>query len=523
MSEDTELTALAGSTPRARPQSAPGGPIDPASLVDVTIHLRPRTDLAPGSPVSPLRGAFLTRSELAATRGASPRDVALVENFARSRSLEIVEIDPPARRVRVRAGASLVAATFGVEFQRYEHPQGAYRTHLGPVMLPTALLDVVVAVLGLDSRTQATPKFLRARNASAPSYSPSRVAELYGAPAGASAPGVRVALIELGGGFATADIGAYFDGLGIVAPSVSAVEIDGGRNEPTGSASGPDTEVMLDIEVVGAVARGANIVVYFCPNTDQGFADAILAAVHDTARAPHIISISWGGPESGYTAQAISVFEAALSDAARVGVSVFVAAGDGGSSDGVNDGDAHVDYPASSPQVVGCGGTHIESSANTISAEVVWNDLPSGGATGGGVSSLFPVPTWQADSHVPPSTNPGHASGRGVPDVAADADPESGYQIRVDGEDIVVGGTSAVAPFYAALAALAIAQAGSAIGFVTPHLYQGGGAFRDITVGDNGAYQARAGWDPCTGLGAPKASALIALLASLAMPSSPTP
>lgn len=517
MPEGPTSVALPGSIPTPRGTPSPTRSIDPTSLIDVTVYLRPRTDRAPGRPLSPIGKRFLSRSELAATRGAAPRDVTAVESFARSRSLAVLEVDAPARRVRLRASASLLAATFGVELLSYDHPEGPFRTHRGPVMVPLEFDGVVVAVLGLDNRPQAATHFRRSTNAAAPSYSPVTIAELYGAPSGATAPGVSVALIELGGGFAPTDIDAYFKGLGVTAPTVSAVSVDGASNSPTGSASGPDTEVMLDIEVVGAVARGADVAVYFAPNTDQGFADAILAAVHDTTRTPHIVSISWGGPESTYSAQAISVFEAAFTDAASVGVSVFVAAGDNGSSDGVSDNDAHVDYPASSPQVVACGGTHLNVVAGAISSEVVWDDLPSGGATGGGVSATFPVPTWQSAARVPPSVNSSGARGRGVPDVAADADPDSGYQVRADGENIVVGGTSAVAPLYAGLAALAVAQAGGPLGFLNAHLYSlGDAAFRDITSGNNGAYDAAVGWDPCTGLGSPKAAALIAALVAAA-------
>jgi kumamolisin len=513
MTDGTELVALPGSIPSPRGTASPTRSIDPTSLVEVTVYLRPRTEPAPGVPLSPIGGRFLSRSELAATRGAAPREVTAVESFARSHSLDVIEIDPAARRVRLRASASLMAATFGVELLRYDHPDGPFRTHLGPVMLPREFDGVIMAVLGLDDRPQAATHYRRSKDAAAPSYTPAAIAELYGCPTGATAPGVCVALIELGGGFAPTDIDAYFKSLGIAAPTVTAVGVDGASNKPTGSTSGPDTEVMLDIEVVGAIARQTNIAVYFSPNTDQGFADAILAAVHDTARHPHIISISWGGPESTYTAQATSVFEAAFTDAASVGVTVFVAAGDNGSSDGVSGSEAHVDYPASSPQVVGCGGTHVNVVAGAISSEVVWDDLPAGGATGGGVSATFAVPTWQASTGVPPSANPGGGSGRGVPDVSGDADPETGYQIRVDGDDIVVGGTSAVAPLYAGITALAVAQVGGPLGFINPHLYPlGAKAFRDITSGTNGAYDAGVGWDPCTGLGSPKAAALIAAL-----------
>jgi kumamolisin len=464
--------------------------------------------------VTKSRGTFLSRNELAETRGAAPADVAAVEVFARSHDLGVLEVDPAGRRIRLSGTAKAMASAFGVEFQHYEHPGRDYHSHGGPVMLPGDLGDVIVAVLGLDDRPQAETRFRLSKDP-ASSYTPVAVGHLYGVSPSANAAGVCVALIELGGGYTANDLATYFTGLGLTAPTVSAVAVSGGANDPTGSTSGPDTEVMLDIEVVGAIAQGASIVAYFAPNTDQGFADAISAAVHDDTHKPQVISISWGGPESTYTIQTTSVFEAAFTDAASVGVTVFVAAGDNGSSDGVSDGAAHVDYPASSPQVVGCGGTHVDTTNGAITSEVVWNDLPSGGATGGGVSASFAVPAWQASAHVPVSANAGGGAGRGVPDVAANADPESGYQIRADGDELVVGGTSAVAPLYAALAALAIAHEGQALGFINPRLYSlGDTAFRDITSGNNGAYRAGVGWDPCTGLGSPRAASIISSLSA---------
>jgi kumamolisin len=510
MSDNVTPVPLPGSIPPPHGVATLAGMADPSSTVDVTVYLRPRADHTEVTSAD----RFLTRDELAAARGATPSDVAEVESFARSRGLQIVEVDAAGRRIRLNGTVAEMSAAFGVEFQRYEHPERGYRSHAGPVMLPGNLSDVIVAVLGLDDRPQAETRFRLSKDA-ATSFTPVAIGELYGVPAKQSASGVCVALIELGGGYRQSDLETYFVGLELVTPSVSAVAVNSGSNDPTGSTSGPDTEVMLDIEVVGAVAQGANIVVYFAPNTDQGFADAVSAAVHDDTHKPHIISISWGGPENTYTAQATAVFEAAFGDAAAVGVTVFVAAGDNGSSDGATDGDAHVDYPASSPQVVGCGGTHVDVSDGAIASEVVWNDLPSGGATGGGVSATFPLPSWQSSAHVPGSANASGASGRGVPDVAANADPESGYQIRADGDDLVVGGTSAVAPLYAALTALAIAKDGQPLGFINPQLYAlGNGAFRDITAGNNGAYHAGVGWDPCTGLGSPKAADIISSLSA---------
>jgi kumamolisin len=229
-----------------------------------------------------------------------------------------------------------------------------------------------------------------------------------------------------------------------------------------------------------------------------------------------VISISWGGPESSWTAQSLQAYDQAFQEAALLGVTVCCAAGDDGSSDGVGDGQAHVDFPASSPYVLACGGTQLEGSSGAISAEVVWNEGTMGGATGGGISEFFPVPTFQGTADVPPSVNPGGKSGRGVPDVAGDADPATGYQIRVDGRQLVFGGTSAVAPLWAGLTALITQHLGHPVGYLNPLLYSSqlanAGAFHDITTGDNGAYQARQGWDPCTGVGSPDGAKLMQAL-----------
>jgi kumamolisin len=167
-----------------------------------------------------------------------------------------------------------------------------------------------------------------------------------------------------------------------------------------------------------------------------------------------------------------------------------------------------VDFPASSPFVLACGGTRLEAADDEIAREVVWN--AAGGATGGGISDVFAPPQWQSSAGVPPSANPGGRRGRGVPDVAGDADPATGYRVRVDGRDAVFGGTSAVAPLWAALVARINQRLGTPVGFVNPRLYAApSGAFNDITSGTNGAYDAAAGWDPCTGLGTPDGAALL--------------
>jgi kumamolisin len=272
---------------------------------------------------------------------------------------------------------------------------------------------------------------------------------------------------------------------------------------------------MLDIEVVGATANGAKIVVYFAPNTDQGFLDATNAAVHDAKNKPSIISISWGGPESSWTAQSLSAFNSAFQDAATMGVTVCAASGDQGSTDGVADGSLHVDFPASSPFVLACGGTNLQVVAGKP-VEIVWNELAkSEGAGGGGVSSVFPVPDYQSKLTLPKNSQ--GTAGRGVPDVAGDADPETGYQVRVDGVNTIIGGTSAVAPLWAGLIGRINQAGGKPVGFVQPVLYAAAPAgFHDITSGSNGdpgkPYNAGPGYDVCTGLGTPDGVAVMSVL-----------
>jgi kumamolisin len=263
---------------------------------------------------------------------------------------------------------------------------------------------------------------------------------------------------------------------------------------------------MLDIEVSGSIAPGSKIVVYFAENTDAGFLNAITTAIHDSTNAPSILSISWGGPESSWTQQAMTSMDEAFQSAAAMGVTVLVAAGDDGSTDGVTDGEQHVDFPSSSPNVLACGGTKLVGSGTTISSEVVWNEEANNeGATGGGVSGFFALPSYQSSAGVPASSNPQGFAGRGVPDVAGDADPTTGYNTLVDGQSGVIGGTSAVAPLWAGLIALINQGIGKPVGFINPLLYQNpnAGDFNDITSGNNGAYSAGPGWDPCTGLGSP--------------------
>jgi kumamolisin len=459
-------------------------------------------------------GSRMTRAEFARRHGPDAASVKLVKAFAKEFGLAVAMPKEAGRRtIHLTGSAAAMQTAFGVELKQHTINGKKYRVREGSICLPEELSGQVEAVLGLDNRPQAKPhNRVATPHATNVQYTPVQVAELYSFPANPSAAGETIGLIELGGGYKTADLKAYFKTLGLAVPTVTAVLVDGGKNAPS-NANSADGEVMLDIEVSAAVAPGAKIAVYFTPNTDQGFIDAISTAVHDTTNKPSVISISWGGPESTWTAQSMTALDSACQAAAALGVTITVAVGDNGSTDGVAGTTNHVDFPASSPHVLACGGTKLVVSGSTITSETVWNELAANeGATGGGVSDVFPLPSWQTNTNVPVPTVAG--GGRGVPDVAGDADPSTGYTIRVDGETLPIGGTSAVAPLWAGLIALANAANGVSAGFVNPTFYASGAAkaFHDITQGDNPAFSAGPGWDACSGLGSPIGTAIIAAL-----------
>lgn len=493
------------------------GPVDPSRRIEVTVILRRQEELGevPSAPLS--------RDELASRYGASSVDLDLTVRTFTDLGVEVVESDAASRRIRLTGTAERLSRIFGTSLDELTSngPGGTAVTHrhrTGGLQIPAALDGVVVAVLGLDDRPQARPQFRAIPlAATATSYTPPQLGKIYNFPDGTDGTGQTVAILELGGGYGQQDLETYFGGLGIPTPTITAVGVDGGANQPGQDPSGADGEVLLDVEVVGALAPKANIVVYFAPNTDAGFLDAIIAASHANP-APAAISISWGQSEDAWTAQARTAFDQAMADAAVLGVTVTAAAGDNGSTDGAADSRDHADFPASSPHVLACGGTRLQADAATgvISAETVWNDGPNS-ATGGGYSDVFPVPSWQSGvvGHAKHKPAPKKA-GRGVPDVSGVADPQTGYQVRVDGKDMVIGGTSAVAPLWAALIARLAQATDRHFGLIQPLLYQNGtqaaSGFHDITKGSNGSYHAATGWDPCTGLGSPDGKALLALL-----------
>ena len=580
MADSRKRVVVPGSEKKALPNAKIVGKLDPNERIEITVVIRPRSDAAPNGRVAasasdtsrqlPEQRQYLSRESFAAERGADPKDVVQVEAFAKEHNLTVVEASLQKRAIRLAGTIRDLTAAFEPNLKKSRVGSRIVRMRTGGISVPTDLKDVVVAVMGFDDRPAARPhvRFLsessgntgrktaaskgskkpratkpekkgaKPRASGGSSFDPPEVARLYDFPPNLQGEGQCIGIIELndfdqdhnptGTGFSLSDLKTYFTSLGVPIPNVNAIGVssnDGtGANVP-GTDANADGEVMLDIEVAGAVAPKANIAVYFALNTDDGFLAALNTALHDNVRKPSVISISWGSSEDANTQQALTAFNQALQDAAALGVTVCCSAGDDGSSDirkpADRDGAPHVDFPASSPFALACGGTRLVGSGASIADETVWND--GRGATGGGVSNHFPRPAYQSTSGVPKS--PTGNVGRGVPDVAGDADPHTGYNVRlVGGDPDIIGGTSAVAPLWAGLIALmneGLSKQGKPpVGLINPILYQlpaASSSFHDIVNGNNdleglGKYAARPSWDPCTGLGSPDGKALAAAI-----------
>jgi len=464
--------------------------------IEVSLYLKSR-----GGAAQAVAGAADPRAALAADRATHHKDdIARVRRFAAEHGLEIATVEPARRLIKLSGSVAALQAAFGTQIDLYRQGDRQFRARTGMLHLPADLLPIVEAVLGLDDRPAAFAKALPMTTPVPAGYRPNQVAALYDFPTGVTGAGQCIALIELGGGYLESDNQAAFTAMGLAVPTVVAVPIDGAANSP-GQSAAADAEVALDLQVAGGVAPGARLAVYFAPASFAGFVDAVSAAVHDTVLRPSVISISWGVNETAWSAAARQAMDGAFQDAATLRVSVFVAAGNNLATNGAADGQLNVQYPASSPWAIGCGGTLIATEGNAIVSEVVWSDTGNGEGTGGGLSTLYPVPDFQQAAH--------NGAGRGVPDVAGNAAQPSGYLIQVGGASKVIGGTSAVAPLWAGLAALINERATLPIGFFLADLYAAPDLLRPITEGDNKpkgtsvGYAAGPGWSACTGLGVP--------------------
>jgi kumamolisin len=542
---------------------------DPEHRIKVSIYVRRNPNrhakmlpnLQTLNAALPGKRRYFTDAEFNDFYGADPADLKKVEAWAKVSNLKVLEASVPKRRVLVEGTINDVSKAMGVQLNDYEHPKtGHYRGREGQIFLPPDVHDLIEGVFGLDTRPVG--RMRRRRSGAAPmrwdsmkparaetmranvanpwpgTFFPPDAAQLYHYPPDLDGSDQNVAIFAFNGGsmgdprggYSLAALKNYFEQvLGRRTPAISDVVVQGPGNDPgpdspqSGQQGDATGEVMLDMCVVGSLAPGAKIFMYFTTFTSQGWVDALHEAIADDNDIA-VISISYGNPEDdphgAWTKMGVKVVNAALEAAAAKGITICCASGDDGSTDQDPDRRAHVDFPASSPNVLGVGGTRLEASDDnkSISSESVWNEQMQGdGAGGGGISAVFTKPDYQNSVNVPPSANPPHKIGRGVPDVAAVADPQTGVVImHVDGQHLEpIGGTSAAAPLWAALIARLNQGLQARCGFLNTVLYMqfATGILNDITEGNNGAYAAGPGWDACTGLGSPDGQQLLQALA----------
>lgn len=503
----------------------------------ITLVLRPQLPIPPvRHPAAP----HLTHPAYELSHSASREDIASIRAFAALHNLIVTSASPLRRTITLAGATGDIAQAFDIDFHAIEHQHGDYITPSRPPSLPHHIADIVETVLGLHSR----PAYRRHRRLTAAKpgdlHSIPALAEKYQFPPNTDGHGQVIALIELGGGFHLSDIEQYCASLGLPTPHISIVDVDGTTNQPASphqihrllqavdgdAALTPEeldspvmesaqatVETTMDIEIVAALAPAARIVVYFAPPDEQGIHNAILRAIHDTGHRPSIISISWGEPEVTVTDAYAHAVDRAFLAAAQLGITVCASSGDSGALNHSPDHLPTVNFPASSPHCLACGGATSRFLEANLLEEVVWNSTHNGikGATGGGVSRKFPLPPWQASADVP--LGPTGQPGRGVPDVAGPADPRFGAEILVAGRTCSSAGTSAVAPMWAALIARCNQALNARCGHLHHFLYNldhaTRPALRNITTGHNDFYHARPGWDACTGHGTPHGEHLL--------------
>jgi kumamolisin len=502
---------------RSEPEGAVAvGSVEPNERITLTVYIKRRSPdkCRPGSTEDLARFARpITYAGLAAQRARTHAlAAARIARFAKRSRLIVREIDLPRRRVVLEGSARRMAKIFGATLRIYDNGQLRFQARTGPLLIPKEIAPWTRAILGFDQRPLVRNL---AGIGSGEGLWPNQVAALYGIPRDRDVSMQCVGIVALGGGYLPSDLAVAASQMGQVPPVVIDQSVSGATNS-FGGGSSFDQEIALDLQVLAGLLPRARIIVYFTPNTRRSLTDAIHQAVFDEVNRPSVLSLSWGSAEKFWSPADRDAVQAALADAARLKVSVVIAAGDELATGGLIDGKAHVWFPASSPYALGCGGTALTLNEGTIAGETVWKENFTG--TGGGISDVFPVPAYQNHLLLPPSVNDGGIR-RGVPDVAAAAARTPGYRIVVGGQTTVKDGTSAATPLWAGLIAIANAERGSRIGLVNSFLYANRGVCRPITQGDNRVngkgYDAGPGWNACTGLGVPNGAKVLAALSAI--------
>lgn len=497
-------------------------------MATATLILRRRLDgmklkaLEDFSNVRNDNAAFRNRMSFAVTHGADPAEMDQVVAFAEGHGLAILERHAARRSVVVRGRVGAMNRAFAVRLTDYISPRGKYRSHPGSVQVPSSIAKFVEAVIGLNERPVPAKHWVTRRQTmtdppNTTSVNPQQVAVLYNFPPGDGA-GQTIGIYEMTTGdgppgYAKEDLVRTMQAFGgnLKVPAPVDVSVDGVANSGVS-----DGETGLDITVAGAIAPAATLAVYFTGPTPQNILHAIQRMVHpgETDPQPTILSISYGWGPDDEAAQSLSdqvytQLGQLFQDAANLNITVLVSSGDSGAFV-ASQTQAQTSYPSTEPWVISCGGTAVGNIQDSSFEQYAWNDGAQGGASGGGVSARFPVPSYQTTVTLP-KRNGTKKAGRGVPDIAGNASPFSGYPQFVNGQQEEIGGTSAVAPLYAGLIARVNANLGHPVGFINPLLYSlKGSEFNEIASPPGPAnnsfngvtgYSVTKGWNAVTGLG----------------------
>ena len=500
----------------------------PKKRVRFTLHLHHRKPLPVDrySLAQPSDRKYLKRKQFIKRHAPGIKEFQQVKSFAESHGLRIVEHDAFSSTVVLEGRVSDCNQALGIKIHKRQDVRGTHRGFSGVIRIPAELANVVAGVTGVDNapiaeRLPAIASGTYMDNSEC--WFPREVAELYDFPA-TDGCGETVGIVQLGGGYDPRDIRGYFKLNDLSVPDITYLPKPRFLDTTTIPAADRPyvIECAADLQIAGTIAPAASYVIYFADSTHDGILNAYYNLLSKSPRRPTIISISYVIAEELVSKQQMSLFNRAAQVAAALGVTTCVASGDGGSPThdalkiwppGIM---PHVNYPANSPYVLACGGTSLQARDGRITSEVAWNNLAQVvSATGGGISTVFGQPSYQAWAGVPVRAGTMSERGRGVPDVASDADPLTGYKLML-GQEIVqnMGGTSCSAPLWAGLIARINHAMGVRCGFLNPWLYvlANSGGLRSITSGGNGAYCAAKRWDACTGLGAPHGKRLLQAL-----------
>jgi len=445
----------------------------------------------------PGRRAYVDRASLADATDADPRDVEVVRRWCASHGVDVIA--QHWRSLVLSAPIPKLIEAFGATAGIYQlGDKRRFRHRSGSLHAPAEVAALLHGAFGLHQWPRS-----HAVGSLHSDVRPLRAAEIasrYAFPAG-DGSGVAVGVLQMRGAFDAADFSACMASQGVAAKAPIVKRVDNAELTHR-TATVKDIESAIDTQIVGALAPGAQIVVYATPDDERGVLDGIRSALFDEVHRPSVLSISFGFPEHLWTPSALTILNELFVAAALLGVTIVCASGDRGAE--VDDeGHAHVLAPASSPFALACGGTAIVTNAG-VSSESGWAQ------SGGGFSEVFAVPPWQGVAAASAAAY-SVSGGRGLPDVAAEVTP--GYTVVFEGSEIAMGGTSAAAPMWAALTARLNQRLGKPLGFFAPLLYNSPAVrFGDVLAGGNDRYRCTPGWDPCTGLGVPMGDVLEAAL-----------